>query len=217
VESDEATSISESASEDSEFLLKQVRSYKSVDIVNSTDVINKAEQLGKDGCSLSLIDGPPTAMSYLDIFVDSKLCLLCVTGFFYHFANANVLLILGEIMGSDSSKDGSDSESSFTASRVAIPFTAGAIVTAQVMMAITTWIGNICTERGVGRKPLFMSALLTLPIRCGLIILFRDASHAFLLSTQLFDGIGGGLFALIHPYLVADITFGTGRFNVVSK
>jgi len=29
------------------------------------------------------------------------------------------------------------------------------------------------------------------------------------------DGLGGGFFGLIHPYLVADQTFGTGRFNLV--
>ena len=35
------------------------------------------------------------------------------------------------------------------------------------------------------------------------------------MSTQILDGISGGLFGLIHPYLIADITFGTGRFNVI--
>lgn len=102
-------------------------------------------------------------------------------------------------------------------SRTAIPFTAGAIVTAQLTMAIATWAGDSLTRLGVGRKPLFMAAILSLPIRCALILWFKDAGKTYLLSTQVFDGIGGGLFGLIHPYLVADITFGTGRFNVVSE
>lgn len=67
----------------------------------------------------------------------------------------------------------------------------------------------------MGRKPLFMAGLATLPIRCALIIFWKDAGDAYLLSTQILDGIGGGLCGLIHPYLVADITFGSGRFNVV--
>lgn len=31
-----------------------------------------------------------------------------------------------------------------------------------------------------------------------------------------FQSLGGGFLGLVHPYLVADITFGTGRFNVLS-
>jgi MFS family permease len=97
-----------------------------------------------------------------------------------------------------------------------VPLIAGAIVTAQVTMAIATLVGDRLTEMGVGRKPLFIAGLLSLPIRCALIIWWKDAGDAFLLSTQVLDGIGGGLLGLLHPYLVADITFGTGRFNVVS-
>lgn len=102
-------------------------------------------------------------------------------------------------------------------SRSAIPLTAGAIVTAQITMAIATYVGDKLTLQGVGRKPLFLACLFSLPVRCALILWFKDAGHTALLSTQIFDGIGGGLFGLIHPYLVADITFGTGRFNVLSK
>ena len=101
--------------------------------------------------------------------------------------------------------------------RSAIPLTAGAIVTAQLTMAIATWAGDRLTEVGVGRKPLFMAGILSLPIRCALIIGLKDAGRGYLLSTQVLDGIGGGLLGLIHPYLVADITFGSGRFNAVSK
>jgi MFS family permease len=101
--------------------------------------------------------------------------------------------------------------------RNAIPLIAGAIVTAQVTMALATWAGDRLTLMGVGRKPLFMAGLLTLPIRCALIILWKDAGDAWLLSTQILDGLGGGLCGLVHPYLVADITFGTGRFNIIRK
>lgn len=101
--------------------------------------------------------------------------------------------------------------------RSAIPLIAGAIVLAQSTMAFATNVGDRLTLSGVGRKPLFLAGVATLPIRCALIICLRDKGDAWLLSTQILDGIGGGLCGLIHPYLVADITFGTGRFNVVSK
>lgn len=101
--------------------------------------------------------------------------------------------------------------------RSAIPLIAGAIVLAQFTMSGATIFGDTMTKKGWGRKPLFLAGLLTLPIRCALIILWKDAGEHFLLSTQILDGLGGGFFGLLHPYLVADITFGTGRFNVLSK
>lgn len=100
--------------------------------------------------------------------------------------------------------------------RSAIPLTAGAIVLAQFTMSIATWLGDRMTLQGTGRKPLFLAGLLSLPLRCALIIFWKDSGDAFLLSTQILDGIGGGLFGLMHPYLVADLAFGTGRFNVLS-
>ncbi|KAL3936178.1 MAG: hypothetical protein SGBAC_008446 [Bacillariaceae sp.] len=154
----------------------------------------------------------PEASSYMDVFLERKTCILCCTGFFFHFANANVLLVLGELMGQEGEHDKSD-----TANRNAIPLTAGAIIMAQVTMAFATQLGDNYTARGTGRKVLFMAGLLSLPIRCALIIAFSNAGSAFLLSTQIFDGIGGGLMGLIQPLIIADITFGTGRFNAVSK
>ena len=141
--------------------------------------------------------------------------LLCLTSYSHtfvnvnSFANANVLLVLGELMGGQDD-DGHQNRS-------AIPLTAGAIVTAQLTMAVATYVGDSLTGLGMGRKPLFMAAILSLPLRCALIIWLKDAGQTYLLATQVLDGVGGGLLGLIHPYLVADITFGTGRFNVVSK
>jgi hypothetical protein len=65
--------------------------------------------------------------------------------FFFSFANANVLLVLGELMGGDN-EDGS-------VKRTAIPLIAGAIVLAQCTMTIATYIGDELTKRGCGRKP----------------------------------------------------------------
>lgn len=110
---------------------------------------------------------------------------------------------------------GQSKDESSKLNRSAIPFTAGAIVMAQITMAWATHLGGTYTEQGVGRKPLFMAALASLPIRCGLIILLSESGQSWLLLTQILDGIAGGLFGLMHPYIVADITFGTGRFNAV--
>jgi len=147
------------------------------------------------------------AASYWTIFTDSKICILSLTGLFFHFANANVLLVLGELM-SNNNDDG-------TIKRTAFPLIAGAITIAQISMAITTKFCNVVThEYNIGRKILFLVGLLSLPIRCFLLILWKDSGDYYLMSTQILDGIGGGFFGILHPYLVADITYGTGRFNV---
>ena len=103
------------------------------------------------------------------------------------------------------------------ANRAAIPLVAGAILLAQATMSAATIVGGRLTKKGVGRKGIFLAGLLTLPIRCALIIYWKDMGSAYLLSTQILDGVGGGIFGLIHPFMVADITFGTGRFNVISE
>mmetsp|Transcript_2804 Transcript_2804/g.5984 ORF Transcript_2804/g.5984 Transcript_2804/m.5984 type:complete len:484 (-) Transcript_2804:346-1797(-) len=145
--------------------------------------------------------------SYWSVFADRKTVVLCATGFFFHFANANVLLVLGELMGGDND-DGS-------VKRTAIPLIASAIVLAQLTMSGATYAGDSLTKKGCGRKPLFLAGLMTLPIRCALIIFWKDAGDSWLLSTQILDGLGGGFFGLLHPYIVNDIAFGTGRFNVL--
>jgi len=158
------------------------------------------------------------AASYLSVFSERRTIVLCVTGFFFHLANANVLLVLGEIMGQDDSANDeqyNDDNDDGKANRAAIPLVAGAILLAQFTMSITTLIGGRLTDRGVGRKTIFLTGLITLPIRCALIIYWKDKGSAYLLSTQVLDGVAGGFFGLIHPFIVADITFGTGRFNVI--
>ena len=69
--------------------------------------------------------------------------------------------------------------------RSAIPLIAGAIVLAQFTMTGATYAGDILTKRGVGRKPLFLAALISLPVRCALIIFWQNAGDSFLLSTQV--------------------------------
>mmetsp|Transcript_21515 Transcript_21515/g.50593 ORF Transcript_21515/g.50593 Transcript_21515/m.50593 type:complete len:462 (-) Transcript_21515:28-1413(-) len=169
------------------------------DIDSNTGYLNADQSIA--------VEAEKNVASYWSVFGDRKTIVLCFTGFFFHFANANVLLVLGELMGGDN-EDGS-------VKRSAIPLIASAIVLAQFTMSGATFAGDIATKRGSGRKPLFLAGLITLPIRCALIILWKDSGDAFLLSTQILDGLGGGFFGLLHPYLVNDIAFGSGRFNVL--
>jgi MFS family permease len=63
-----------------------------------------------------------------------------------------------------------------------------------------------------GRKPLFLAGFLILPIRGALYTL--SDNPAWLLGVQMLDGVGAGLFGALFPLIIADLTWGTGRFNV---
>jgi MFS family permease len=163
--------------------------------------------------------------TYMTVLLEPKTLVLGLTGFFFHLSNANVLLVLGELMSQneDANADGQgggyddyvENYYENATSRSAIPLIAGAILLAQATMTIATYMADYYTNRGMGRKILFTLGLMTLPVRCALLIYWKDAGNAFLLSTQILDGLGGGLFNIVHPFLVADITFGTGRFNLI--
>ena len=121
-------------------------------------------------------------------------------------------------MSRDNSKNAKDDDwYVFETSRSAMPLIGCAILLAQATMAATTKVADYYTRRGVGRKVLFLAGLVSLPIRCALVIHWRDSGNGFLLSTQILNGVGEGLFGLLIPYLVADITYGSGRFNLISE
>ena len=182
--------------------------YTNMDVEGASSWSSTQGNVSSPKCKANSVAAEESAISsYWEVFSDRKTLVLCATGFFFHFANANVLLVLGELMSGDD-EDGNTNRS-------AIPLIAGAIVLAQFTMSGATYAGDKMTKGGWGRKPLFLAGLLTLPLRCFLIIFWIDAGEAYLLSTQILDGVGGGFIGLLHPYLVADITFGTGRFNLV--
>jgi MFS family permease len=85
------------------------------------------------------------------------------------------------------------------------------IVAAQVVMVpMAVLVGR--KADAWGRKPLFVAAFLILPIR-GALYTFSDNPY-WLVSVQLLDGIGAGLYGALFPVIVADLMQGTGRFNL---
>lgn len=119
--------------------------------------------------------------------------------FLFHLANAAMLPTVGQqlarIVGSGS----------------ATSLVAACIVGAQVVMVPVALIVGARTDRW-GRKPLFLAAFSMLTLR-GFLYPLSDAL-AWLLGVQLLDGIGAGIFGALFPIVIADMTRGTGRFNV---
>ena len=88
---------------------------------------------------------------------------------------------------------------------------AACIVVPQLVVAVASpWVG----ERAQiwGRRPLLLIGFAALPIRG---ILFATISNpSLLVIVQLLDGITAAVFAVMVPLIIADITRGSGHFNL---
>jgi MFS family permease len=88
--------------------------------------------------------------------------------------------------------------------------TSAAIIVAQlatIPVALLAGWANV-----LGRKPLLIAAFLALPTRA---LIFAYTDHpGWMLTAQILDGLGGGLFDALLPLVLADIMQGTGRYNV---
>jgi MFS family permease len=64
-----------------------------------------------------------------------------------------------------------------------------------------------------GRKKIFLIAFLLIPIRA---LLFAWAEHKYsLISFQVIDGVGAGIYGVLSILMMADLGKGTGRFNLL--
>ena len=86
------------------------------------------------------------------------------------------------------------------------------IVFPQIVVALLApWVGR--TAATWGRRPLLLLGLAVVPIRSGLFALTTDP--ALLVIIQLLDGFSGATLGVVTTLIIADLTNGTGRFNLV--
>jgi predicted MFS family arabinose efflux permease len=90
-------------------------------------------------------------------------------------------------------------------------FQAALIIVAQAVMIPMAILVGRRTDRW-GRKPLFLAAFVVLPIR-GLLFALA-ANTTSIIVIQALDGVGAGLQGVLFPIMVADLTRGSGRYNV---
>jgi predicted MFS family arabinose efflux permease len=116
----------------------------------------------------------------------------------FHLANGSMLPLMGSVM-------------TMRSAQWATLLIAACIVVPQlVVAALSPWFGN--RAEIWGRRPLLLIGFAALPIRG---LLFALVSNPLLLvAVQLLDGITAAVFAVMVPLVVADLTRGTGRFNL---
>jgi len=84
------------------------------------------------------------------------------------------------------------------------------VVPQLVVAALSPWVGT--RAQLWGRRPLLLIGFAALPMRG---ILFASVSDPLLLViVQLLDGVTACVFAVMVPLVIADLTRGTGRFNL---
>jgi MFS family permease len=127
-----------------------------------------------------------------------RLMIFAVTVIAFHFANAAMLPLVGQRLALHN-KD------------VGTALMAGCIVAAQVVMVPVAYLAGAKADSW-GRKPIFLAGFAVLAAR-GFLYTCSDNSY-WLVSVQLLDGVGAGVFGALFPLVVQDVTHGSGRFNV---
>ena len=141
-------------------------------------------------------DGQPARASAL--LRDRPLVIFLVCAVMFHFANAAMLPLLGEMLAKGQG-------------RSSMMFMSACVVTTQMTIAvISSWSGR---KAGAwGRKPLLLIAFGVLPVRAVLYTL--TGNTIALVAIQLLDGVGAGIFGVVSVLVIADLTQGSGRFNL---
>jgi predicted MFS family arabinose efflux permease len=116
----------------------------------------------------------------------------------FHLANAAMLPLIGSLLTMQSGQ-------------WATLLIGACIVGPQLIVALfSPWIGR--QAQRWGRRPLLVAGFAVLPVRG---FLFATVSDPYLLvAVQLLDGLTASVFSVMVPLTVADLTRGTGRFNL---
>ncbi|MEH2378876.1 MAG: MFS transporter [Nostoc sp.] len=133
----------------------------------------------------------------LQLLSDRKILFFTIAVVLFHFANAAMLPLVGQELAQG--KGTSDT----------VYMSACIIVAQLVMIPVSNLAGRFANA---ARKPIFLLGFAVLPIR-GVLYTLSDNPY-FLVSVQILDGIGAGIFGVLSVLMVADLTKGTGRFNV---
>jgi MFS family permease len=84
------------------------------------------------------------------------------------------------------------------------------LVPQVVVAALAPWVGRQATIRG--RRPILLLGFAALPVR-GVLLAFVNEPD-MLVAVQILDGISAAALAVLVPLIIADVTRGTGHFNL---
>ncbi len=134
-----------------------------------------------------------------ELIKDRKILVFLVAAVLFHFANAAMVPLVTEMLAKGRS------------GRTAVLYTAGYMMASQfVFVIVAAGAGRLAGS--LGRKPLFLFGFAALAVRG---ILYTLSHNSFyLIGVQCMDGLGAGIFGVVSVLIIADLTKGTGRFNL---
>lgn len=138
------------------------------------------------------------ATSIAHLLHQRPLVIFACTVFLLQLANAAMLPLMAGIVTQRSSQ-GAPALIAFC---IIVPQAIVALVAPTVGRKAQVW----------GRRPLLMIAFAALAIRGALFAMVHDP--VLLVAVQVLDGITAAVFGVMIPLIVADVTFGSGHFNL---
>jgi MFS family permease len=162
---------------------------------------------GSGDTSTPHVDG---ASSPLALLKDMTLLTFIIIVFLFHTSNGTVLPLVMQTLA-------------IGEGRIGILMSGLCIIVAQIFMVGSA---KICGDySGLwGRKTIFLVGLFSVPIRCLILYILtgikngQEETSVFLqviiLSTQILDGVGAGVFGTMYILVTSDISAGTGRFSL---
>lgn len=136
--------------------------------------------------------------SFLALLASPELLIFALAVTLFHFANAAMLPLAGQLLSTGKTTGAS-------------LYMSACIIAAQLVMIPVAALAGTLADRW-GRKPVFLIGFAVLPIRGCLYTPSDDP--VYIVAVQLLDGIGAGIFGVLWVTVVADLTKGTGRYNV---
>ena len=139
-----------------------------------------------------------TATSILALAKNRELILFTAAIVLFQLADASMLPMMGENLAT-------------TRGNHAAIWMSGLIVVPQIVVAVLApWVGFHSEKRG--RRPLLLVGFALEPVR-GL-LLAATAIYPALVCAQVLSGATGAIIGVLSVIVVADLTAGTGRFNL---
>jgi MFS family permease len=140
----------------------------------------------------------PRRVNRAALLGDHRLLIFAACLFLFQLANASILPLAGETLA--------------RTERQWSPLVLSAFVVApQVIVALLApWVGR--KAETWGRRPLLVLGLAVLPVRAAFFAL--TANPGPLAVVQTLDGVTGATLGVLTALVIADLTKGTGRFNL---
>ena len=134
----------------------------------------------------------------MSLLTNRSILVFTIAMMLFHLANAALLPLVGQKMGLVDKANSS-------------LYLSAAIIMAQGVMVLVATYASRASENG--RKKIMLLSFLLLPVRA---LLFAFINNPYALTgIQLLDGIGAGIFGVVSILMIADLSKGTGRFNLL--